>query len=241
MTKSAPSRAASWWLGLPAWSRPTRCSRPRSPRCARARRTVRAPPGPPSTASRRASPKAGANGIPVAAAPDRRRARSTACKGTRSRPRLQVQEEGHATAHLPRRGHSGRKKKNGNVQRTSRVSSSSPRTGSNARHVLLAGVPASSARSGDSATASRRARSSGFKVGEPVRIGCSGWNYRELARAFYPQGLPARRWLEHYADAVRHRRGQQRPSTGCAKPSAVAAGCARRRRTSSSRSRRAAT
>ena len=32
-----------------------------------------------------------------------------------------------------------------------------------------------------------------------MRIGCSGWNYRDWRGAFYPEGLPARRWLEHYA------------------------------------------
>jgi uncharacterized protein YecE (DUF72 family) len=32
-----------------------------------------------------------------------------------------------------------------------------------------------------------------------VRIGCSGWNYRHWQEAFYPKGLPAKRWLEHYA------------------------------------------
>jgi uncharacterized protein YecE (DUF72 family) len=32
-----------------------------------------------------------------------------------------------------------------------------------------------------------------------VWIGCSGWNYRDWRGAFYPEGLPARRWLEHYA------------------------------------------
>jgi uncharacterized protein YecE (DUF72 family) len=30
-------------------------------------------------------------------------------------------------------------------------------------------------------------------------IGCSGWNYRDWRGPFYPDGLPARRWLEHYA------------------------------------------
>jgi uncharacterized protein YecE (DUF72 family) len=34
---------------------------------------------------------------------------------------------------------------------------------------------------------------------KPVRIGCSGWNYRSWRESFYPEGLPARRWLEHYA------------------------------------------
>ncbi|HEX4465550.1 MAG TPA: DUF72 domain-containing protein [Solirubrobacteraceae bacterium] len=33
-----------------------------------------------------------------------------------------------------------------------------------------------------------------------ARIGCSGWNYREWRGLFYPQGLPARRWLECYAE-----------------------------------------
>jgi uncharacterized protein YecE (DUF72 family) len=30
-------------------------------------------------------------------------------------------------------------------------------------------------------------------------IGCSGWNYRHWRERFYPRGLPASRWLEHYA------------------------------------------
>jgi uncharacterized protein YecE (DUF72 family) len=33
----------------------------------------------------------------------------------------------------------------------------------------------------------------------PVRVGCSGWNYRSWRETFYPEGLPARRWLEYYA------------------------------------------
>ena len=33
----------------------------------------------------------------------------------------------------------------------------------------------------------------------PVRVGCSGWNYRDWRETVYPKGLPARRWLEHYA------------------------------------------
>ena len=32
-----------------------------------------------------------------------------------------------------------------------------------------------------------------------VRIGCSGWNYPHWREIFYPGGLSARRWLEHYA------------------------------------------
>jgi uncharacterized protein YecE (DUF72 family) len=33
-----------------------------------------------------------------------------------------------------------------------------------------------------------------------VRIGCSGWNYRDWRGTFYPEGVPARRWLECYAE-----------------------------------------
>jgi uncharacterized protein YecE (DUF72 family) len=35
--------------------------------------------------------------------------------------------------------------------------------------------------------------------GGVVRIGCSGWNYTHWRDVVYPRGLPARRWLEHYA------------------------------------------
>ena len=34
----------------------------------------------------------------------------------------------------------------------------------------------------------------------PVRIGCSGWQYRHWRGDFYPASLPQSRWLEHYAD-----------------------------------------
>ena len=33
----------------------------------------------------------------------------------------------------------------------------------------------------------------------PIRVGCSGWNYADWRERVYPKGLPARRWLEHYA------------------------------------------
>jgi uncharacterized protein YecE (DUF72 family) len=33
----------------------------------------------------------------------------------------------------------------------------------------------------------------------PVRVGCSGWSYRDWRERFYPPGTPASRWLEHYA------------------------------------------
>jgi uncharacterized protein YecE (DUF72 family) len=32
-----------------------------------------------------------------------------------------------------------------------------------------------------------------------IRIGCSGWNYASWRETFYPKGMPASRWLEHYA------------------------------------------
>ena len=32
-----------------------------------------------------------------------------------------------------------------------------------------------------------------------VRIGCSGWNYGHWRERIYPKGMPASRWLEHYA------------------------------------------
>ena len=33
-----------------------------------------------------------------------------------------------------------------------------------------------------------------------VHVGCSGWNYRDWSGgAFYPERMPASRWLEHYA------------------------------------------
>jgi uncharacterized protein YecE (DUF72 family) len=37
-------------------------------------------------------------------------------------------------------------------------------------------------------------------VSRPVHIGCSGWNYRDWRGVVYPEGLPARRWLETYAE-----------------------------------------
>jgi uncharacterized protein YecE (DUF72 family) len=32
-----------------------------------------------------------------------------------------------------------------------------------------------------------------------VRIGCSGWIYKHWRGLFYPEGLPVKRWFEHYA------------------------------------------
>jgi uncharacterized protein YecE (DUF72 family) len=33
-----------------------------------------------------------------------------------------------------------------------------------------------------------------------IRIGCSGWVYRDWRGVLYPEGLPQRRWLERYAE-----------------------------------------
>src|SRR5438128_3175283 len=33
-----------------------------------------------------------------------------------------------------------------------------------------------------------------------VRIGCSGWSYRDWRGVLYPEGLPQKRWLERYAE-----------------------------------------
>jgi uncharacterized protein YecE (DUF72 family) len=32
-----------------------------------------------------------------------------------------------------------------------------------------------------------------------VRVGCSGWSYSHWRGSVYPEGVPQRRWLEHYA------------------------------------------
>jgi uncharacterized protein YecE (DUF72 family) len=32
-----------------------------------------------------------------------------------------------------------------------------------------------------------------------IHVGCSGWNYRDWRGRVYPERLPARRWLAHYA------------------------------------------
>jgi uncharacterized protein YecE (DUF72 family) len=34
---------------------------------------------------------------------------------------------------------------------------------------------------------------------QPVRIGCSGWNYADWRGRVYPNGCPPRRWLAYYA------------------------------------------
>jgi uncharacterized protein YecE (DUF72 family) len=34
---------------------------------------------------------------------------------------------------------------------------------------------------------------------KPVRIGCSGWNYKHWRESVYPKGVPQRQWLDYYA------------------------------------------
>jgi uncharacterized protein YecE (DUF72 family) len=34
---------------------------------------------------------------------------------------------------------------------------------------------------------------------KPVRVGCSGWAYREWRGRFYPERMPQREWLHHYS------------------------------------------
>jgi uncharacterized protein YecE (DUF72 family) len=37
-------------------------------------------------------------------------------------------------------------------------------------------------------------------MAKPVHVGCSGWNYRHWRGSIYPEKLPTKRWLEHYAE-----------------------------------------
>jgi uncharacterized protein YecE (DUF72 family) len=34
----------------------------------------------------------------------------------------------------------------------------------------------------------------------PIRVGCSGWNYRHWRRSFYPEGLHVKKWLRFYGE-----------------------------------------
>ena len=45
----------------------------------------------------------------------------------------------------------------------------------------------------------RRAAASGEKRPPVLRVGCSGWQYRHWRGEFYPDAVPASRWLEYYA------------------------------------------
>lgn len=46
-----------------------------------------------------------------------------------------------------------------------------------------------------------RARAPAEGTVKAVRVGCSGWNYRDWRGVLYPPGLPASRWLERYAQS----------------------------------------
>jgi uncharacterized protein YecE (DUF72 family) len=35
---------------------------------------------------------------------------------------------------------------------------------------------------------------------KPVRVGCSGWQYKDWREVMYPKGLAQRRWLERYSE-----------------------------------------
>ena len=45
-----------------------------------------------------------------------------------------------------------------------------------------------------------RARPAGEGIDVSVMAGTSGWQYRDWRGAFYPTGVPQRRWLEYYAE-----------------------------------------
>ena len=38
---------------------------------------------------------------------------------------------------------------------------------------------------------------------KPVRIGCSGWVYKDWRETFYPEKLPQRLWLKHYSSVFK--------------------------------------
>jgi uncharacterized protein YecE (DUF72 family) len=47
------------------------------------------------------------------------------------------------------------------------------------------------------------AAQSGVSPDPAVHVGCSGWFYWHWRECFYPQGVPASRWFEHYASKFR--------------------------------------
>jgi uncharacterized protein YecE (DUF72 family) len=57
-------------------------------------------------------------------------------------------------------------------------------------------VPGRTRSTSPSATSRRSSPSST----RPVRVGCSGWQYRDWRGRLYPEGLPTTRWLPRYAE-----------------------------------------
>ena len=53
---------------------------------------------------------------------------------------------------------------------------------------------------GASKHAARRGSGSSSRTTRPARlcIGCSGWNYKSWRGPFYPESMPASKWLDHY-------------------------------------------
>src|SRR5262245_28727696 len=39
------------------------------------------------------------------------------------------------------------------------------------------------------------------RTDSPLRVGCSGWVYKDWRGKFYPEQLPQSRWLEYYVTA----------------------------------------
>src|ERR687895_17790 len=62
--------------------------------------------------------------------------------------------------------------------------------------MTTASVPARTRSSSPSATSRRSSPSSA----RPVRVGCSGWQYRDWRGRLYPEGLATTRWLARYAE-----------------------------------------
>src|SRR5215204_2664855 len=52
-------------------------------------------------------------------------------------------------------------------------------------------------RSSSPSATSRRSSPSSHR---PIRVGCSGWQYRDWRGGLYPEGLPTTRWLERYSE-----------------------------------------
>ena len=131
-----------------------------------------------------------------------------------------------------------------------RAARNSFETGSNAVYQLLCSRPltegASSLAHRSPPRAGAPASPTGARPGiarlsKPVHIGCSGWNYRDWRGVIYPEGLPARRWLERYAELLRHGRGQRDLLPAAVRERRRGLGRTDPARASSSPSRRAAT